>query len=370
MPPLSVLMKPSSGNCNMHCDYCFYCDEMENRKQQSYGFMSEETLKNVIRKTLPRAEGMISYAFQGGEPLLRGIDFFRKALQYEKQYNTHGIRVTNALQTNGFLINEEWCRFFKENNFLIGVSVDGTKEIHNTYRHTKAGADTYDTIVKNIDLLDKFGVDYNILTVVTETVANNIGTIYKDFADRGWKYQQYIECLDPLGEEGGSRPYSLKPSSFGKFMTELFDLWYADWEKGQQPFIRKFENYVGILAGFSPESCEQRGICGIQTVVEADGSVYPCDFYMLDEFYLGNFNTNRLNEIDQKRTEVGFVQRSTHVSAECKSCPYYSICRGGCQRTKVFDQGNTGYQSYFCEGYKYFFSHCLEKMEAIAKTIR
>ena len=159
MPPISVLMKPSSGMCNMKCDYCFYCDETQKRIQESYGFMSEQTLKNVIRKTMLRAEGAVSYAFQGGEPTLRGIDFFEKVVEFEKQYNKHGIRVNNALQTNGYLINEAWCEFFQKNHFLIGLSVDGTKEIHDSYRHTKDGKPTFDRIRHAAELMSHYGVD-------------------------------------------------------------------------------------------------------------------------------------------------------------------------------------------------------------------
>ncbi|BDF45780.1 radical SAM/SPASM domain-containing protein [Lachnospiraceae bacterium] len=369
MPPISVLMKPASGLCNMQCDYCFYCDEMEKRKQQSYGFMSEETLKNVIRKTMFRAEGYISYAFQGGEPLLRGLPFFEKVIEYQEKYNRNHIQVSNALQTNGYALDEDWCRFFKKHNFLLGVSVDGTKEIHDGYRHTQGGKDTYDTIAEHIGLLEKHGVDYNILTVVTSKVATNIKTIYQEYSKRGWRYQQYIECLDPLGEEKGVRPYSLKPLEFGQFMMDLFDLWYEDWKQGRQPYIRKFENYIAILAGYWAESCEQRGICGIQTVVEADGSVYPCDFYMTDEYRLGNFNQNRLEEINQKRLEIGFVERSQKISTECKRCRYFKICRGGCHRSKEYDIIGEGYRSFYCQGYQMFFDHCLERMKEMAKTI-
>ena len=178
MPPISVLMKPSSGMCNMKCDYCFYCDETQKRIQESYGFMSEQTLKNVIRKTMLRAEGAVSYAFQGGEPTLRGIDFFEKVVEFEKQYNKHGIRVNNALQTNGYLIDEAWCEFFQKNHFLIGLSVDGTKEIHDSYRHTKDGKPTFDRIHHAAELMDRYGVEYNILTVVNQKVASNITEIY------------------------------------------------------------------------------------------------------------------------------------------------------------------------------------------------
>ena len=369
MQPLNVMIKPSSGNCNMKCDYCFYCDEMENRKQQLYGFMTEETLKNVIRKTMLCAGGHISYAFQGGDPLLRGKEFFEKVIEYQKRYNKNCITVANALQTNGYLIDDDWCRFFKENNFLIGVSVDGTREIHDCYRHSKSGEDTYDRIENNIRLLDKYGVDYNILTVVTDKIAKNIKEIYFDYEKHGWRYQQYIECLDPMGEEYGMKPYSLKPEVFGQYMTELFELWYEDWKRGRQPYIRKFENYIGILAGYYPESCEQRGICGMQTVVEADGSVYPCDFYMLDEYYLGNFNKDRLMDIDKKRTEIGFIERSKMISEECKVCKYYKVCRGGCQRSKEYHTYETGYRSYFCEGYKIFFKNCLDKMMEMARSL-
>lgn len=371
MQALSVMMKPASGNCNMKCDYCFYCDEMANRSRQSYGFMSEQTLKNVIRKTITQPTRHITYAFQGGEPTLRGLDFFRKALEYQRQYNRNGITVSNALQTNGYALNDEWCAFFRQNNFLIGVSVDGTRAIHDALRHDRAtGEGTYDRILRNIALLEKHGVDYNILTVVTEHSAQNIRQIYEHYRRLGWRYQQYIECLDPLGEPFGSCSYSLKPETFGHFMTELFDLWYADWQQGKAPYIRKFENYVGILAGHQPESCEQRGQCGLQVVVEADGSAYPCDFYMLDDYCLGNFNTDRLPAMDLRRQELGFVERSRKLSEACRSCPYGYLCRGGCQRTREFLPEQDAYRSHFCRGYRQFFENCLPRMQEAARALR
>lgn len=367
---LSVMIKPASGNCNMRCDYCFYCDEMANREQQSYGFMSEETLKNVIRKTMPQARYHITYAFQGGEPTLRGLDFFQKAVAYQKQYNHNSIAVSNALQTNGYALTGEWCRFFRENDFLIGVSVDGVRDIHDSLRHSRAtGGGTYDRIMQSIELLEKYRVDYNILTVVTEQTAKSIRAIYESYRQRGWRYQQYIECLDPLGTPFGSRAWSLRPETFGVFLTELFELWYADYLRGKQPYIRKFENWVGILAGRCPEACEQVGRCGIQLVVEADGSAYPCDFYMLDDYRLGSFNEDRLPTMNERRRELGFVERSEKLTAECLACPYHSLCRGGCQRTRQYFPQQDAYQSRFCAGYRYFFDRCLDRLKEIAKTI-
>ena len=369
MPPISVLMKPSSGMCNMSCDYCFYCDETKKRTQQSFGFMEEETLKNIIRKTMLRAEGAVSYAFQGGEPTLRGLDFFRKAVAYQKQYNKHGIQVHNAFQTNAYLIDDEWCRFFKENNFLVGVSLDGTREIHDAYRHGKNGAPTYDRVVEATKRLDKYGVDYNILTVVNRKVVENIEEIYENYRDHGWKYQQYIACLDPLGEPHGQNEYALHPEEYGAFLIRLFDMWYADLQEERQPYIRMFENYVSILMGYCPEACDQRGTCGIQYVVEADGGVYPCDFYMTDEYLLGNFNDCRLDAIDERRREIAFVERSQKLSPECKKCRYYHICRGGCQRHRDRNVDQGWYENYFCSAYRVFFDACYERMKKIAEQV-
>lgn len=367
MNALAVMLKPASGSCNMSCNYCFYCDEMRSRSRHSYGRMSEETLKNVIRKTMPQARCHISYAYQGGEPTLRGLDFFKKAVAYQKQYNHNRIRITNALQTNGYALDEEWCRFFRENDFLIGISVDGTRQLHDAMRHDGAnGQGTYDRVLKSIRMLEQFGVDYNILTVVTEQTAQYIEEVYAAYRANGWHYQQYIECLDPIADGFGSREYSLRPETFGRFLIRLFDLWYEDWKLGKQPYIRKFDNYIGILMGQPPEACEQQGQCGIQVVVEADGSAYPCDFYMMDPDCLGNFNTDRLPALNQRRQELGFVERSRKITAACKACPYHFLCRGGCQRTRRYDSREDAYQSWFCKGYRMFFEHSLPMLREVA----
>ena len=370
MPAISVMIKPSSGMCNMSCDYCFYRDETQKRSQESYGFMSEKTLKNVIRKTMLRAEGMISYAFQGGEPTLRGLAFFQKVVEYQNQYNKNKIQVHNALQTNGLLIDEDWCRFLKENHFLVGVSLDGTKEIHDTYRHTrKEGGPTFDLVCSAIRLMESYGVDFNILTVVNQAAAENIQEIYSFYRQKKWNYQQYIACLDPLDEPHGQNEYSLAPEQYGQFLIRLFRLWYKDWKKGRQPYIRQFENYIGILLGHFPEACDQRGTCSIQNVVEADGSVYPCDFYMLNDYCLGNFNENRLDEIDARRKEIGFLERSLKLDPDCKHCAYYRLCRGGCQRNRDWAPEIQAYQNYFCQSYRMFFDACLNEIEEIARSL-
>ncbi|HJB94412.1 MAG TPA: anaerobic sulfatase maturase [Candidatus Mediterraneibacter intestinigallinarum] len=362
----TVLIKPVSGACNMHCDYCFYCDEMEKRSISSYGMMSEKTLKNLVRKAMHQARGEICFAFQGGEPTLRGIDFYEKALELEQRFNRNQARVMNTIQTNGLGLNDEWCRFFKEHDFLVGVSVDGDSALHDRYRHDRMGEPTYGRVLENIKKLDEYGIEYNILTVVTAQAAERIEEIYHEYGRRGWKYQQYIACLDPLGEERGKREYSLTAELYGEFLIRLFRLWDKDWKRGRAPVIRQFENYIGILMGYEPEACEQRGICSVQCVAEADGSAYPCDFYVLDEYRLGNYNSDTIEDMSGSQNAVRFVRESLKTDPECAKCKWYSLCRGGCRRHRIWDEGSIG-RNYFCGGYRMFFDKCADRMKEIAQ---
>ena len=332
--------------------------------------MSQQTLEAVIRKTLAATEQEITYAFQGGEPTLRGLDFFRSAVALVNRYNTRGIRVYYALQTNGLRLDGEWCRFLRENNFLVGVSVDGTRSLHDACRRTCGGEPTYDRVTENLEWLRQAGVECNVLTVVTEELAGHAREIYEHYRSRGWNFQQYIPCLDPLGEPHGRWPGSLTARSYGRFLAELFDLWYEDLLRGTQPYIGRFENDIAIAAGFPAQACDRCGICSVQYVVEADGSAYPCDFYMLDEDLLGNFRTDSVAQMDEKRREIGFVERSRRIARKCRSCPFLGICRSGCQRSRVYLPREDAYVSRFCEGYEFYFSHCLGRMQRIARKVR
>lgn len=364
MPPVNVMIKPASGLCNMRCTYCFYADEMVNRERESYGVMTEETLEHVMEKTLAFAERECTIAYQGGEPTLAGLDFFRKSMELEQKYNKNRVKIYHALQTNGYGLDEEWCRFFQEHDFLIGVSLDGVKATHDCHRKSASGEDTFLRIRKNIDLLERFGVEFNILTVVNARTAPKIRKIYEQYAKWGLRYQQYIACLDPIGEEPGKREYSLTPEAYGKFLNELFELWDLDLKKGQQPYIRMFENYVALCAGRHAESCEQNGVCGQQNIVEADGSVYPCDFYVLDDYRLGNLNTDSFEEIYRRRRDLRFQEESLSQSENCRKCRYFPVCRGGCRRHR--DNAGTLADNYFCRSYQMFFDQNYERLREIA----
>ena len=243
------------------------------------------------------------------------------------------------------------------------------QELHDKYRHTRNGKPTFERIERAAAMMDKFGVEYNILTVVHNDIANRIEEVYGYYKQKGWNYQQYIACLDPLYETPGQTEYALLPKNYGQFLIKLFNCWYEDVQKGKQPYIRQFENYVSILLGRGAEACDQRGSCGIQYVIEADGSVYPCDFFMLDQYTIGNINTSIVDALDEKRKEIRFVEESYQIAKECKDCQYYQVCRNGCQRNRIKTEEDL-YKNYLCEGYKEFFKECLPRLTEIADDIR
>lgn len=365
MPPLSVMIKPASGACNMRCRYCFYADEMRLRQKPSYGMMSEKTLEQVIRKTLEQAQGACTISFQGGEPTLAGLHFFEKAVEFQKRYNHNNLMIHNAIQTNGLNIDDEWAAFFAKNHFLVGLSLDGPQEQHDRYRVDASGNGTYQSVLKASRTLDAHDVEYNILSVVTKQSAKSINKVYSFFAREKLDYQQYIPCMDPLQEPVGKQPYSLSVQNYGDYLCRLFDLWYADAEKGKFRYNRTFYNYLMMLQGMEPESCNMCGNCSIQYVVEADGSVYPCDFYALDEWKLGNLNTDSFAQLDEKRLELGFLQQSRKIPEECSACRWYTLCRVGCRRDReLLDNGDLGKNRY-CKAHLRFFDYAVPRMRQL-----
>jgi len=370
MKSIHLLIKPASGNCNLKCQYCFYHDVSKHRKQSLYGRMSEETLENVIKKALDYAEQECTIAFQGGEPTIRGLDFYKKVIVLERKYNKKGINILNSIQTNGYQLNEEWAIFFAENKFLVGISLDGRKNTHNAYRKNGNGEDTFYDVLGTIKLFDKFNVEYNILTVINSMTVKYPKKIYEFYKKNKWRYLQFIPCLNPLDDTDRTHCFSLDPEEYGVFLCELFDCWYEDLQLGEQPYIRQFENYIAILMGCVPESCDKMGICGNQVVVEADGKAYPCDFYVMDEYCLGDLNYIGIEELNNKRREIGFIEYSINDHDQCPQCQYYFICRGGCRRHRLGYDENGVHVNQFCRSYQVFFENALVRMEQIASVLK
>ncbi|MBE7067338.1 MAG: anaerobic sulfatase maturase [Ruminococcaceae bacterium] len=366
MQPLNLLIKPASSLCNMKCEYCFYKDVSKSREQYSMGMMSLDTLEAVVRRAFEYATDFVGFAFQGGEPTLVGLDFYKTLISLQHQYNTKKIKVSNTIQTNGYIIDEEWARFFADNHFLVGLSLDGTKETHDSLRVDTKGKGTFNRVIRAADILQKNGVEFNILCVVNNFVARYPKEVYSQL--KKYKYIQFIACLDPLEEE--KTRFSLSEERYASFLKQTFNLYYEDFIRGNYVSIRNFDNYINILLGRRPESCAMNGFCTCYCVIEGDGSVYPCDFYVLDEWQLGNVHESSFGEIIGSEKAKEFVSSSLFVHEECKKCQYYKLCRGGCRREREPFADGLPLLNRHCKAYKEFFNYSIERMMEIAIRLR
>ena len=370
MPPLSLLIKPASGSCNMRCEYCFYTDETEHRAVASLGRMSEETARIMVDKALAYADGDCTFSFQGGEPTLAGLPFFRALSDYAGNHpNPKGVRVHYAIQTNGYALDEEWAKWFAENSVLVGISLDGPKDIHDRCRTDREGNGTFHRVMNSIRLLEQYHVDFNILTVVSAANARHGKQVYEFFKKQNFRYQQYIECLDPLGEVPGGHGYSLTPERYETFLKTTFDAWYQDMKAGRYVYNRYFENLLMILTRQRPESCSLQGFCSPQWVIEADGSVYPCDFYALDEWKLGSIVSDSFETMEDARKASGFVEKSRALPTECRACRWLLLCRNGCRRNRETAQDGTAGRNYFCSAYRNFLEYAYPRLTEICRML-
>lgn len=365
MPAISLLIKPASSACNMKCKYCFYHDVVQSREVADYGRMSLETLEIIIKKTFDYADNLASFGFQGGEPTLAGLDFFKEVVRLQEKYNIKRIKVQNAIQTNGLCMNDEWAEFLTKNDFLVGLSLDGTKEIHDRYRVDNGQNGTFDRVMNAALIMDRHKTQYNILTTVNKDVAQNIEKIYYLFKKKGFDYLQFIPCLD--GYDCEKQDFSLTPQLYGEFLKKLFSLWYVDLSRGRPVSIRYFDNLVMMVGGYPPESCGMAGSCSCYYMIEADGSVYPCDFYVTDEWRIGSILTDEFEDMHSCETAKRFVEVSKQVPSECMECRHYRICRGGCRRNREPISLGQNTKNSLCEAFRMFFDECTEDLIKTAK---
>ncbi|MDE6551315.1 MAG: radical SAM protein [Clostridia bacterium] len=356
MPAVSIMIKPASMRCNMRCKYCFYHSLSSSRSVADMGLMTRDTAARVISSALELADGdSVYFAFQGGEPLIAGKDFFRYFIDKTKELNSKGSVIYYALQTNGTLVDEEWADIFKSAGFLIGLSLDGDRD-GNIYRMDASYAPVFNEVTATADLLTAKGVDFNILTVVTARCAANIERTYRYFKSCGYKYLQFIPCLRPFGDDSDSDMY-MTVEQYAQYLIRLFNLYVKDYVDGNYVSIRHFDNAVRLFLGGRPEQCGVGGHCSRQFVIEGNGNVYPCDFYCLDEWLLGNINDTGLKELARCDKAIKFLTRSLKLPDKCASCPYYRVCRGrGCMRSRE--------DRDYCEAYKSFYSKCLPLFRA------
>ena len=370
MRHISFLIKPASSLCNLRCRYCFYEDEAERRAVKSMGVMTEETADRLLAAAFAEAEpgASVSFAFQGGEPTLAGLPFFRRFTAEARRLCPKNVRMEFSIQTNGVLLDAEWAAFFRDEDWLVGLSIDGTKDLHDLYRVDTQGKGSWSRVTRSLQLLQSRSVRVNALCVVTNQCAKHPDLVYGKLKKLGLRFMQFIPCLDPLEEARGQRPFSLQPEIYGRFLCRCFDLWYQDWKRGDYCSVRLFEDYVHLLLGDAPGTCATCGHCGSYFVVEGDGSVYPCDFYVLDRWKLGALGEQTLSEMDGGAVRAEFLAWGREKPAECAACRWQRLCNGGCKRDWV-TQADGAHNSY-CAAFRTLFAHAERTLLEIAQAER
>lgn len=360
MDNISLLVKPASGLCNMSCRYCFYRDEMEHIQTLKMKLMSEEVMERLIESVCSEAKSRIHITFQGGEPTLAGLPFFRSFAALMQKRKKRGTAVTYALQTNGLLLDEEWAVFLSDHSFLVGLSFDGTPRIHDASRTDQNGG-TAGRVEAAWRLLREHGVAANLLCVVTGQAARKPQQVYRYLRGMGAEYLQFIPCISPSGAHE-SASWELKPEQYAYFLKAIFDLWYRDLCAGDYVSIRQLDDYVQLLHGRYPSSCAAFGQCGGYFLVENDGSVYPCDFFVTDEWRLGNILDTSFEELAHGAKMTAFLTEE-YMPESCGRCEYYALCRGGCKNDcRVVPESGGIRENIFCGAYREFFRYAQDRL--------
>lgn len=365
--PFHVLNKPIGPICNIECDYCFYLEkeQLYAHKKKSDFRMSEEVLEQHIKQYFASQPGPnIEFAWQGGEPTLMGLDFFKKAADLQQKYKPEGWTVTSTMQTNGMLLTPEWCEFLRENNFLIGISIDGPADVHDCYRVDKRREPTHEKVMKGLRLLQEHKVEYNILCVVNDVNGKRPVDVYNFFKDAGAEFLQFIPIVEHLGD-GKVTDRSVPPEEYGIFLREIFDEWIR--KDVGKIYVQIFEECFKVWLGYPAGLCIFRETCGDATALEHNGDLYACDHYVFDEYRLGNIMDTDMSELVFSPQQRKFATDKRDLLPKfCRECDVKFMCNGGCPKNRIrkTPDGEDGL-NYLCAGYKIFFHHIdpyLQKM--------
>lgn len=348
LQPFALMVKPAGAACNMRCRYCYYIEnEVSDRS-----LMSEELLEELIRNYFSCASyPVVSFVWHGGEPTLRGLSFYRKAVELQKQYLPEGYECWNNLQTNGLALDEEWCSFLKENHFDVGLSIDGTRLIHDRYRSDASGNPTYERIRKNISLLQKYGIQPDLLCTLTEDTAQSASSVYDTLKRMKTGWIQFIPIVNH-DAEGNLSEESVRPASYGDFLCKLFREWVLkDFGRSN---IQMFAELLNIYNGGSPSVCWMSETCGRALVVESSGHIYSCDHFVNEKHDLGDVRTMSFEEALASDLQKTFgMSKKEALSEKCRICPYLHLCHGGCLKDRFLHNN----ENCLCEGLYRFFEY-------------
>lgn len=393
-----AMAKPVGSTCNLDCTYCYYLSKEHLPKGPGAGRMSDETLERFIQQYIAGVTGdEVVFSWQGGEPTLLGLDFFRKVVALEKKHAQPGQRIQNDLQTNGTLLNEEWCEFLKAHRFLVGLSIDGPRDIHDHYRVSKGKQPTFDQVFAAAKLLQRFDVPFNTLTCVhrfngrrpldvyrflrQELNSNFIQFIpivehrqFERVAPQTWNDRELPRDGDPEAKPGHPQSivtdWSVDPDDWGYFLCKVFDRWLS--QDVGKVMVNHFETLVAQHLGLPSQMCVYSEVCGKGVAVENDGSVYACDHYVYPEYRLGNVSAASLGEMVFSREQQQFGHaKSESLPQYCRKCAYLMDCWGECPKNRLIrtPDGEPGL-NYLCRGFKQFFAHAIPEVERIAAHVK
>ena len=384
--PMYVMLKPVGSKCNLDCDYCYYL-EKENLYERKNPVMSEDLLERFIKQYIEsQTMQEIMFTWHGGETLMRPLSFYKRAIELQKQYG-RGRHIENSIQTNGTLLNDEWCKFFKENNFLVGISVDGPKEFHDEYRRDKMGRPSFHRVMKGIELLKKHDVEFNCLTVVNDYNVDYPIEFYNFFKEIGCQYIQFTPIVERIrkdntisllklatarqkAEEVDLAHYSVPAAKWGNFLCAIFDEWVKD-DVGKI-FIQIFDSTLANWVGEQPGVCTMAKTCGHAGAMEFNGDVYSCDHFVFPEYRLGNINSKSLTSMMYSDEQLKFGNdKFNSLPQQCRECDFLFACYGECPKNRFIKDkyGNEGL-NYLCQGYYQFFSHVAPYMDFMKKELQ
>ena len=385
-----IMAKPIGPVCNLRCEYCFYLEKEALYPDGEQYRMSDEVLEAYIRQVVEAHADIpeLLFAWQGGEPTLLGIEFFEKALELEKKY-AGGKPVGNTLQTNGTLLDDDWCRFLKKNDFLVGLSLDGPEELHDRYRRDAAGGPTFSKVMHALNLMKKHGVEFNILACVNRETSKRPLDVYRFFKEAGAEFIQFIPIVelasneetaklglqlgvpsDPKSEDEGTRvtDWTVLPEDYGDFLVTIFDEWVRN-DVGSD-FVMNFEWALVSYTGLQMPACFFAPTCGNAGIIEHNGDIYSCDHYMYPRYRLGNILADNLAEMMGSEQQKAFGAGKENLPRYCRECRVLKACYGECpkHRFATTPDGERGL-NYLCEGYKKYFNHILPYLKAMTDLL-
>ena len=379
--PLSyhILAKPAGAICNLDCQYCFFLKKEELYPGSKFR-MDDELLESYIRQLIAsQRTDQVVVAWQGGEPTLMGVPFFMRAVEIEKKYQKPGVEFLNTIQTNGTLLDDDYCRFFAQNNFLVGLSLDGPREMHDAFRVDKGGNPTFDKVVRGARLLQKHGVDFNVLTTVNSANADHPLEVYRFLREEiGTKYIQFIPVVERINEKGktgnqdGNRVThrSVKSEQWGKFLIAIFDEWVH--RDVGRVFVQMFDAALASWAGAPQSLCIFSETCGDALALEHNGDLYSCDHFVEPKYLLGNIKDQRMIDLvaSDKQRKFGTDKRDI-LPEYCRKCEVRFACNGECPKNRFIEtpDGEAGL-NYLCAGYKAFFNHINRPMSTMSELLR